>query len=60
MANTVQISFRIHSELLSDLKRIAEEEDRSVSNLLNRIIRQYLTSKVKPETRAAEGEGERA
>ena len=44
MANTTQIAFRIRNDLLSDLKSIAQHEDRTLSNLLNRIIRHYLTS----------------
>ena len=44
MPDTTQISFRISSDLLSGLKRVAQQEDRTVSNLLNRIVRHYLTS----------------
>ena len=45
MANTTQIAFRIPNDLLVELKRVANHEDRTVSNLLNRIVRQYLTSR---------------
>ena len=44
MANTTQLAFRIPNDLLVELKRVANHEDRTVSNLLNRIIRLYLTS----------------
>ena len=44
MANTTQIAFRIPNDLLVELKRVANHEDRTVSNLLNRIVRQYLTT----------------
>ena len=44
MANTKLFAFRIPNDLLVELKRVANHEDRSVSNLLNRIIRLYLTS----------------
>ena len=61
MANTTQIAFRIPNDLLVELKRVAIHEDRTVSNLLNRIVRQYLTSCAAQEARErvlAEGEGE--
>ena len=43
MANTTQIAFRIPNDLLDKLKSVAKHEDRTVSNLLNRIVRHYLT-----------------
>ena len=44
MADTTQISFRISNDLLSRLRMVAQQEDRTMSNLLNRIVRHYLTS----------------
>ena len=44
MADTTQISFRISNDLLSRLRMVAKQEDRTMSNLLNRIVRHYLTS----------------
>ena len=44
MANTKLFAFRIPNDLMVELKRVANHEDRTVSNLLNRIIRLYLTS----------------
>ena len=59
MANTTQIAFRVRNDLLLDLKSIAQHEDRTVSNLLNRIVRHYLTSYAAQNAREralAEGE----
>ena len=61
MAETTQISFRISNDLLSALKWIAQEEDRSAANVLNRIVRHYLASHPSPqqETKAAQRARER-
>ena len=61
MANTKLFAFRIPNDLLVELKRVANHEDRTVSNLLNRIVRQYLTSYAAQNAREralAETEGE--
>ena len=44
MAKTTQIALRVPNDLLAKLRCVAQSEDRTVSNLLNRIIRLYLTS----------------
>ena len=62
MPKTTQIAFRIPDDMLAGLKSLARSEDRTVSNLLNRIIRLYLTSSddVPPTgQRPAAGESER-
>ena len=51
MANTKLFAFRIPNDLLVELKRVANHEDRTVSNLLKRIVRQYLTSCAAQEAR---------
>ena len=49
MANTTQISFRIPNDLLSRLRIVAQHQDRTVSNLLSRIARHYLTTCYEPQ-----------
>ena len=61
MANTKLFAFRIPNDLMVELKRVANHEDRTVSNLLNRIVRLYLTSYAAQNARErvmAETEGE--
>ena len=59
MANTKLFAFRIPNDLMVELKRVANHEDRTVSNLLNRIVRLYLTSYAAQNARERVlGEGE--
>ena len=54
MADTTQISFRIPNDLLSRLRTVAQHEDRTVSNLLNRIVRHYFTTCYEPQRPAGQ------
>jgi predicted transcriptional regulator len=42
MANTERIGIRINADTKKKLEIIAEQEDRSLSNLINRILAEYL------------------
>lgn len=45
VAKTAALSFRIPDELKEALERAAKDDDRSVSSLVERILRAWLTDK---------------
>lgn len=45
MAKVAALSFRVSDEVKAGLERIAASEDRSVSNLVERILRAWLTER---------------
>jgi hypothetical protein len=53
MRRQVSINLRLDEEMHADLKRIAEEEDRPVANLIRRILRvaieQHRAERPKPD-----------
>lgn len=48
MAKTAMLAFRISDEMKANLEREAAAEDRSVSNLVERIIRAWLEARNNP------------
>ncbi len=45
MTNKIQINLRLQPEMIEELKKEAEKQKRSVNNLLEVIISEYLESK---------------
>lgn len=45
MTNKIQINLRLKAEVIKDLKKEAELQKRSVNNLLEVIIEEYLSKK---------------
>ena len=39
-----KISITIDNDLLEELRKLAEEDDRSLSQLINRILKSYITN----------------
>ena len=46
--NKKQISFRLHIEALAQIEKLAKKEKRNRSNMIEFILREYLTGKGKP------------
>jgi hypothetical protein len=45
MVKTAPLGFRVEQELKEALERAAKDDDRSVSSLVERILKQWLTDK---------------
>lgn len=49
MTYKIQFGIRLEEETLDQIKKIAQEENRSLNNLIEYLIKQYIKEKTQPK-----------